>query len=122
MASSCGPAPPEDLYPDLEALQTSIQAWAYDNGYAFTRHDNKLYRVIYTCARAGRYQSKGKKFEVHSSKQRKGSSKKCGCNIRVIVTLESSSWRLKVLELTYNHDSNQAIVHLQHRVTTLTTE
>ncbi|RFU28614.1 hypothetical protein B7463_g7740, partial [Scytalidium lignicola] len=122
MASSYTPAPPESLYPDLKALEASIQAWGRANSYAFAKRDSNNHRVVFTCARFGSYQSKGKRSEVHASRQRKGSSKKCNCKMKMVATVEDSNWRLKVLEPTHNHPANPAIAHPQHRVGALSAE
>ena len=46
-------------------------------------------RVVFTCDRAGKYNSKGKDPNTHSSKQRKSTgSKKCGCLMRVELRLD----------------------------------
>ncbi|RFU25194.1 hypothetical protein B7463_g11141, partial [Scytalidium lignicola] len=122
MASSYTPAPPESLYPDLKALEASIQAWGHANGYAFAKRDSNDYKVVFTCVRFGSYQSKGKRSEVHASRQRKGSSKKCNCKMKMVVIVEDNNWRLKVLKPTHNHPANPAIAYPQHRVSTLSTE
>ncbi|RFU29030.1 hypothetical protein B7463_g7326, partial [Scytalidium lignicola] len=90
MASSYTLAPPESLYPDLKALEASIQAWGRANGYAFAKRDSNDHRVVFTCAQFGSYQSKGKRSEVHASRQRKGSSKKCNSLQQPDTLLKSS--------------------------------
>ncbi|RFU34438.1 hypothetical protein B7463_g1941, partial [Scytalidium lignicola] len=122
MTSPCGLAPPEDLYPDLPSLYTSIQAFACVNGYAFATRTTNAKRVLYTCDRAGSYRPTGRRSEAHSSRQRQSSSKRCGCNMRVIAKPEDDKWRLTVIEATYNHNASSAIAYPVHRVATLSAQ
>ena len=77
-------APPEAVYPDIDSVFSEIQEHAREHGYAFRRHQNRPTRRVFTCDRAGKYDSKGKDPNTHSSKQRQNTgSKKCGCLMRV---------------------------------------
>jgi hypothetical protein len=70
--------PPEAVYPDPDTALTAIQLHAKAQGYAFSEHDKKPYRVVFACDRAGKYRSKGKDPALHSSRQRPNTgSKKC---------------------------------------------
>ena len=93
--------PPEAVYPDPLTAQTTIQLHAKQHGYAFARISSEPSRVLFTCDRAGKYQSKGKDPAVHESKQRKRTgSKKCGCSLKVELRLDyvSRQWMLYILE------------------------
>jgi hypothetical protein len=78
---------------------------------------------VFTCDRAGKYDSKGKDPNTHSSKQRPNTgSKKCGCLMRVELRKDnlSSNWVLKVLESTHNHGpSAVSTAHPVHRLPAL---
>jgi hypothetical protein len=121
--STCGPPPPEALYTDLAALFASIQAFARVNGYALVIRDRQQGKVVYTCDRAGKYQSKSKRNDVHPSKQRNSASKKCGCKMKVVAKAEGDEWRLKVIEPSHNHDASAApVAHPAHRMAALDPE
>jgi hypothetical protein len=116
-------APPEAVYPDIDTGFAAIQAHAKAHGYALVQRDKKATRVLYTCDRAGKYDSKGKNPNVHISRQRKNTgSKKCECLMRVVLRLDqiSSTWSLKVLETTHNHGPSIAVTaHPAHRIAAL---
>jgi hypothetical protein len=80
-------------------------------------------RRVFTCGRAGKYNSKGKDLNTHSSKQRQNTgSKECGCPMKVVLRLHqiSSTWSLKVLEAAHNHDPSRAsTAHSVHRIPAL---
>jgi hypothetical protein len=77
-------APPEAVYPDIDTAFTSIQAHAKEHGYAFRRHLTRSNRCVFACDRAGKYGSRGKDPNTHSSKQCQSTgSKKCDCLMRV---------------------------------------
>jgi hypothetical protein len=113
-------APPEAVYPDIDTAFTAIQAHAKEHGYAFRRHQMRSNRRVFACDRAGKYDSKGKDPNTHSSKQRESTgSKKCGCLMRVELRQDkiSSNWVLKVLEAIYNHRPSAAsTAHPAHRL------
>ena len=117
---SCGPAPPEAVYPDITTAFTTIQAHARAHGYAFVRRNKKPKSIIYTYDRAGKYDPKGKDPNTHESKQRtKTGTKKCDCRMRVSLSLDdiSGNWGLKVLEATHNHGrSADPTAHPAHRI------
>ena len=118
--SPCGPALPEAYFTDLTLLYMSIQAFTRENGYAFTVRDKQANRVVYMCDRGGSYQSKGKKPEVHPSKQRNGIIKKCNYKIKVTAKRDGERWRVQVIEDTHNHNAfTSAIAHPAHRIRTL---
>jgi hypothetical protein len=99
-------APPEAIYPDVDSAFSEIQEHAREHGYALFRYYRKPSRVVFACDRAGRYDSKGKDPNTHSSKQRKNTgSKKCECLMKVELRLDkvSNQWSLRVLESTHNH-------------------
>ena len=116
-------APPEAIYPDVDTAFGEIQAHAREHGYALFRYYRKPSRVVFACDRAGKYDSKGKDPNTHSSKQRKNTgSKKCGCPMKVELRLDqiSSNWALKVLESAHNHGPSTAITaHPVHRLATM---
>jgi hypothetical protein len=111
--------PPEAVYPDTPTALASIQLHAKAEGYAFFQRDKKASRVLYTCDRAGKYNSKGKGTNTHASKKRGATgSKKCDCLMRVELRLDtvSNNWILRVLEKTHNHGpSAAATAHPAHR-------
>ena len=103
--------PPEAVYPDVNTAIASIQEHAKAHGYAFYVYNTRPHRVVLACDRAGKYNSKGKDPNTHSSKQRKSTgSKKCGCLMKVELRLEqiSSTWSLRVLNATHNHGPSAA--------------
>jgi hypothetical protein len=116
-------APPEAVYPDIDTAFTELQAHAKENGYAFCRYLKKGNRLVFACDRAGKYNSKGKDPNTHSSKQRQSTgSKKCDCLMRVELRQDklSSNWVLKVLEAIHNHGPSIAsIAHPAHRLAAL---
>jgi hypothetical protein len=117
--------PPEAIYPDPNTALTALQLHAKQHGYAFTVRSSKASRAIYSCDRAGQYDSKYKDPSVHESKQRKTGSKKCGCLMKVELRLDSlsSNWMLRVLEGAHNHSpSTAAVAHTAHRAAALTLE
>ena len=90
--TTCGPAPPTAIYPDIPTALAAIQAHARANGYVFFQRDKKPWKVVYACDRAGKPDMKGKNPSTHESKQRKGTgSKKCDCKIRVALRLDKVS-------------------------------
>ena len=92
---------PSAIYTNPKAASTSIQLHAKDQGYDLTRFSNKASRIVFTCDRAGKYDSKGKDPATDRSKQRKATgSKKCGCLMRVEIRFSqiSDTWMLEVLE------------------------
>jgi hypothetical protein len=116
-------APPEAIYPDVDSAFSEIQEHAREHGYALFRYYRKPSRVVFTCDRAGRYDSKGKDASTHSSKQRKKTgSKKCECLMKVELRLDklSNQWSLGVLESTHNHGPSAAsTAHPAHRLPAL---
>jgi hypothetical protein len=118
--------PPEASYPDVDTAFTAIQAHAKRAGYAFLKLDKKPHRVLFSCDRAGKYRSIGKKATVHPSKQRKAtSSKKCECLMRVELRQDkvSTYWDLRVLNPAHNHEASVSpIAHPAHRISALTEE
>jgi hypothetical protein len=119
-------APPEAVYPDINTALASIQVHAKDYGYAFCRYSTKSNRLVFACDRSGKYNSKGKDPNTHSSRQRQSTgSKKCGCLMRVELRLDqiSSNWSLRVLEGTHNHGPSAATTaHPVHRHAALTSD
>ena len=117
-------APPEAIYPTNAALFIAIQAHGRDNGYAIRVWSGKPNRVLYDCDRSGKYDSKGKKPDMHSSRQRNNTgSKKCGCKMRVAGVYEGGSWILKVIKDTHNHGPLAALIaYPAHRIATLPLE
>ena len=116
--------PPEAIYPIKDALFAAIQAHGRANSYAVIVRSSKPHRVLYDCDRAGTYDSKGKRPDTHSSRQRNNTgSKKCGCKMRFAGVCENSSWVLKVMEGTHNHGPSIApIAYTAHRIAALLPE
>jgi hypothetical protein len=116
-------APPEAIYPDIESAFTEIQEHTREHGYAICRAQMRPDRRVFTCDRAGKYNSKGKDPNTHSSKQRKKTgSKKCECPMKVELRLDklSNQWSLRVLESTHNHGPSAAsTAHPAHRLPAL---
>ncbi|CZT47497.1 uncharacterized protein RSE6_08066 [Rhynchosporium secalis] len=57
---ACGPAPPIAIYSDTTTGFTACQAHAKANGYAFKQQDNRPFRALFVCDRAGKYDPRGK--------------------------------------------------------------
>jgi hypothetical protein len=120
----CGPPPPEAFYPSVEAAFTAIQAHAKANGYALTKRGARTAnRIRIECDRAGSYRATGKDPFTEPSKQRKVTgSKKCSCQMRGVLALDSISntWSFKVLYKDHNHPSSGApSAHPAHRIASL---
>jgi hypothetical protein len=108
---ACGPPPPEAVYTDLDTAVAAIQGHAKLHGYALCKRDSKAKRVVYTCDRFGRVQSKGKNPNTHATKRRQGSgSKKCGCEMKLVLKLDDGSeqWVVSITYGTHNHESSTA--------------
>jgi hypothetical protein len=71
-------APTEAIYPDIYTAFTSIQAHAKEHGYS-----RRASRVVFACDCAGKFDSKCKDPNSHSSKQQNTGSKKCGRLVRI---------------------------------------
>jgi hypothetical protein len=115
-------APPEAVYPDIDSAFSEIQEHAKEHGYAFCRYTTRSNRVVFACDRAGKYNSKGKDPNTHSTKQRKSGSKKCECPMRVDLRLDklSNQWSLRILESAHNHGPSAAsTAHPAHRLPAL---
>jgi hypothetical protein len=116
-------APPEAVYPDIDSAFGEIQAHTREHGYTLFRYYRKPSRVVFACDCAGKYDSRGKDPNTHSSKQRQNTgSKKCGCLMRVELRLDklSNQWSLRVLESAHNHGPSIAITaHPVHRLATM---
>jgi hypothetical protein len=122
---SCGPAPPEAIYPDSEAGIAAIQAHAKDHGYALVRRDSNKTgtRILYVCDREGKYKDKGKKREVNTQNRRQNTgSKKTGCKMRVALSKDkiSSKWKVSILQEVHNHErSTDSSAHPAYRISAL---
>jgi hypothetical protein len=62
----CGPAPPAAVYTQLSTAIAAIQTHAREHGYALFQWDSQPpgphpIRLVYTCDRAERLQTKGEK-------------------------------------------------------------
>jgi hypothetical protein len=68
-----GPLPSEATYADLTTAAASISEHAKSNGYALFKRSSKQRRVIYTCDRARKPQTKAKNPNIHESKRRERS-------------------------------------------------
>jgi hypothetical protein len=91
--------PPEAVYLDVNTATASIQVHAKEHGYAFCQCSTRSNRLVFACDRAGKYNSKGKDPNTHSSRQRQSTgSKKCGCLMKVELRLGnlSNQWSLRV--------------------------
>ncbi|CZT48203.1 uncharacterized protein RSE6_08869 [Rhynchosporium secalis] len=88
----CGPAPPIAIYSDIPTGFTAIQAYARAHGYTLRQRDIRLFRALFVCDCAGKYDPKGKQLDVDTSKRRKDTrSKKCDCQIRVTLMKDRAS-------------------------------
>ena len=123
LPQACGPAPPAATYSDITTGFAAFQAHAKANGYALLQQDTKPFRALFVCDRAGKYNLKGKRPDVHPSKKRKNTgSKKCGCQMRVTLAKDrvSEQWQVKVLEATHNHAASADFTaHPAHRITSV---
>jgi hypothetical protein len=92
--NTCGPVPPEAIYPDPDTCFATIQAYAQVNGYTLIKRsivrDKRTkvpYKYIYTCDREGLNSTertgKGKDPDIHKDKRRNTGSKKCGYKMKV---------------------------------------
>jgi len=109
---ACGPPPPEAAYADLDTTVATIQGYAQRNGYALCKRDSTPSRIIYTCDRFSKPQTKGRASYLHPSKRRPGSSsKKCRCAIKRALKQDAISghWALSILEGTHNYESSADI-------------
>ena len=80
----CGPAPPAAIYSDVASAFAAFQAHTKANGYALRQRDSRLFRTLFVCDRAGKYNARGKQKDIHSSKRRQNTgSKKYECPMRV---------------------------------------
>ncbi|CZT46704.1 uncharacterized protein RSE6_07178 [Rhynchosporium secalis] len=88
----CGLAPPIVIYSDIPTGFTAIQAHARAHGYALRQRNIRLFRALFVCDRAGKYDPKGKQLDVDTSKRRKNTrSKKCDCQMRVTLMKDRAS-------------------------------
>jgi hypothetical protein len=119
----CGPAPFAASYKDLSTGFAALQAHAKANGYALFKRDGKRTRVVYACDRAGKYDSKGKQLNTHSTKRRtQTASKKCDCKMQVALRFDNNCqlWHVESLESIRNHPSSQApTAHPAHRIASI---
>ena len=80
----------------------------------------KLFRVLFVCDRAGKYDSRGKQKDIHSSRRRQNtSSKRCDCPIRVTLVKDKvlEQWEVKVLEATHNYAASaDSTAYPAHRI------
>ncbi|CZS93442.1 uncharacterized protein RCO7_10543 [Rhynchosporium graminicola] len=124
--TSCGPAPPVAIYSDIQTGFTAIQAHARAYSYTLRQRDIRLFRALFICDRAGKYDPKGKQSDVDASKRRKNTrSKKCDCQMRVTLIKDRASeqWEVKVLEATHNHAASADITaYLAYRIASLPAE
>jgi hypothetical protein len=98
--------PNEAIYDSVDTAFTAIQAHAKASGYALSRVTTRPSRVIFTCDRAGKYDSRGKDSATNISKRRNGtSSKKCGCLMKLELRQDriSMQWVVGILEGAHNH-------------------
>jgi hypothetical protein len=58
--------PPEAVYPDANTATASIQAHAKDHDYTFCIYNSGPHRLVLTCDRAGKYNSKGRTL-IHTA-------------------------------------------------------
>jgi hypothetical protein len=113
--------PPLAIYADSAAAFEAIQAHARatGNGYALYRRDTRPTKVIFLCDRAGKYDSRGKNPNAHSSRQRNNTgSEKCGCLMRVLLHRDpiSHNWSVAVPDPEHNHSPSGTITaHPAHR-------
>ncbi|KAN0080595.1 hypothetical protein V8E54_003799 [Elaphomyces granulatus] len=121
---------PDAEYESHEAVENAYRQHALGKGYGVVKVDTgglKKYskkrgrKVVFGCDRWGKYDpSKALRVnpEVHESKRRKGSSRKCNCPFRIVaiedpVTLK---WKAFIKEEHHNHDpSSEPTSHPSHR-------
>ncbi|CZT48772.1 uncharacterized protein RSE6_09520 [Rhynchosporium secalis] len=74
----------------------------------------------------GKYDPRGKQTTVDSSKRRGNTgSKKCGCQMRVVLLKDRASeqWEVRVLEAAHNHAASIAFTaHPAHRIASIPAE
>jgi hypothetical protein len=90
-------APPKAIYPDIDSAFSEIQEHAKEHGYALFRSYKKPSRVVFACDRAGKYDSRGKDPNTHSTKQRKNTGSKKYQNRMNVADSNMSSHRLRRL-------------------------
>jgi hypothetical protein len=74
-----GLAPDEAIYADPDAVKAALQAHARENGYAVSVTSSRDQRIIYKCAKGGKYRD-NKDPTTHESRRRKNTSTmKCHC-------------------------------------------
>jgi hypothetical protein len=107
--STWGPPIPELSYPTLPLARQALTDHGNANFYRVSirdtqpRKDNPQ-RIVYVCDRSGKYDKRGKKTDVPGVKPRPNtSSRKCGCEFKVIIKKEGSGWRIQVVEGRHNH-------------------
>lgn len=60
---------PEAIYTNPSAVKAALTDHARVNGYGIKVDSSTARRVIYQCAKGGKYDDKGKDLEVHESKR-----------------------------------------------------
>ena len=84
-----GPSSSEAMYADLTTAAASISEHTKSNRYALFKRSSKQRRVIYTCDRARKPQTKAKNPNIHESKrQERSRNKKCDCQIKIALKLD----------------------------------
>lgn len=122
LSNTCGPPPLAAVYTDLSTAVTAIQRHAKANGYALCKRDSRPKRIVYTCDRYGKAQSRPKNLELHESKRREARSKKCDCRMKVALEKDelSNQWELVILEGSHNHEPSTApAAHPAYRIAAL---
>ncbi|CZT52682.1 uncharacterized protein RSE6_14037 [Rhynchosporium secalis] len=121
-----GPAPPEAIYSDIATGFASYQAHARANRYALKQQDTKPMRALFVCDRAGKYDPKGKRKDIDTSKRRPNTgSKKCSYHMRVSLLNDRTSekWQLRVIDATHNYAASVDIAaHPAHRIASIPAE
>jgi hypothetical protein len=120
-----GPAPDEAIYADPDAVKAALQAHARENGYAVSVTSSRDQRIIYKCAKGGKYRD-NKDPTTHKSRRRKNTSTmKCDCPFTISAKhldgQSQSGWQVKVADNNHNHGPVAALSALpQHRVAAMT--
>jgi hypothetical protein len=115
---------PEAVYTNISAVKAALTAHARANRYAISTESTKAHRVLFRCAKGGKYDSRFKDPTVHQSKRRRNTSTiKSGCKFMVEARKEAGGWRSNVLVNEHNHGPVAALSALpQYRIAALTSE
>ena len=94
---------PEALYTNPSIVKAALTEHAHANCYAISTESTKAHRILYRCAKRGKYDSKGKDPDKHESKRRNTGTTKTRCKFMVEARAEDGGWKTKVLVNEHNH-------------------